>query len=239
VARQAAFARQWLLLLLGSVCGVSRPLRLDLGVIGGIPMSETLRTYQYGGRFGGFQSESATRRYVAGGTVRAQLNSRLSLEVGVLYRRFGYDYETWGPYPVPLQFTTFRGTGASVEVPVLMKWSPVHRRSLAPFVAVGGSWRRLAGLNETQTLYDNFYLTNPQPVWQSASGQPALLRTREAIAPAVAAGLEIRARRWLFTPQVRYTRWRTDTLGGFGDPIRWNWQQLDVLLGIGYSLGRH
>jgi len=207
-------------------------------MIGGVPMSETLRTYQYAGRFGGFRSESATRRYVAGGTVRAQLNSRLSLEAGVLYRRFGYDYETWGPYPVPLSFTTFRGTGAPVEVPMLMKWSVIHRRSIAPFVALGAAYRRLAGLNETQTLYDNFYLTNPQPVRQSTSSRPLLLKSRNAIAPSSAAGLEFRASRWLFAPQIRYTRWRGDTLGGFGDPIRWNWQQLDFLLGIGYWLGR-
>ncbi|MBZ5625983.1 MAG: hypothetical protein LAQ69_45940 [Acidobacteriia bacterium] len=230
--------RTYLLLLLSSLGGVSQSLPLDLGVTGGIPMSETLRTYQYSGRFGGFQSESATRRYVAGGTVGARLNASLSLKVGVLYRRFGYDYDAWG-LPVPLQFTHFRGTGASWEMPILMKWSVVHRRSLAPYVALGATYRRLASLNEIQTLYNNLSLTNPQPVRESSSDQPDLLKNRNAIAPTAVAGLEFRVRRMFLAPEIRYTRWHTDTLGGFGDPIRWNWQRVDFLFGIGFSLGRH
>lgn len=231
--------RAWLLLFLTAAGGFSQSSSLDLGVIGGVPMTETLRTYQYGGRFGGFQAASATRRYVAGGTIGAHLNTRLSLRLAVQYRRFGYDYETWGPYFVPLQFTLFRGTGASVEVPLLMRWTVIHRRSAAPYLAWGGSWRRLAGLHESQTLYDNLYLTNPQPVRQSDSGRPGLLKSRNAGAPVVAAGVEFRTRRTVFAPEIRYTRWLNDTLGGFGDPIRWNWQQVDFLLGITFPVGRH
>jgi len=210
---------------------------VTLGVTAGIPMSDTLRTFQPSGRVGGFQSESATRRYVAGGTVGTRLGSRLSLSLGVQYRRFGYDYDNWA-FPFSLSFTHFRGTGASVEVPVLLKWSIIHRRSFGPYIAMGGTYRRLAGMNETQTLYDNFYLTNPQPVKESSSDQPQLLRNRNAIAPSVAAGIEFRTRRLLIAPEIRYTRWHSDTLGGFLDPIRWNWQQLDFLLGIAFPLGR-
>jgi len=233
--RSVAVHSSGVLLLISLSAAAQSP--LTLGVTAGVPMSDTLRTYQSSGRFGGFQSESATRRYVAGGTVGAPLSSRLSLSLGVQYRRFGYDYDTWA-FPLSLQFTHFRGTGASVEVPALLKWSVIHRRSFAPYVALGATYRRLAGMNEAQTLYDNFYLTNPQLVKESSSDQPQLLRNRNALAPSVAGGIEFRARRLLIAPEIRYTRWHSDTLGGFLDPIRWNWQQLDFLLGVAFPLGR-
>ncbi len=210
-----------------------------MGVIGGVPITETLDTNQLSGRFGGFQSETATRRYVVGGNLGSRISHRLSLQLGVLYRRFGYDYITWGPYPVPLTFTHFRTTGASFEAPALMRWSVVRRRSFAPYAALGATCRRLIGLEENQTFYGNLTLTNPQQVGESASSHPVLLEHRSAIAPTAAAGIDLRAGRLVFAPEIRYTRWLTDTLGGFADPIRWNWQRLDVLLGIEYPLGRH
>lgn len=230
--------RMCVLLLLASAGGVSQSRGLDLEAVAGIPITETLRTYQTGGRFGGFLSESATRRYVAGGTVGARLSARLALQSGLLYRRFGYDYETWGPYPVPLTFTHFRGTGASWEVPVQVKWSLTRRPSFAPYAALGATFRRLAGMHEIQTQYNNLSLTNPQPAGESVSDRPQLLKSRNAIAPTVAAGLEFRHRRLVFGPEIRYTRWHQDTLGGFLDPIRWNWQQVDLLFRMGFTVGR-
>ena len=77
------------LLLLASAAGFSQSHGLDLEAVAGIPVTVTLRTYQSSGRFGGFQAQSATRRYAAGGTVGARLSARLALQAGLLYRRFG------------------------------------------------------------------------------------------------------------------------------------------------------
>lgn len=230
--------RMCILFFLGAARGFSQSPGLDLEAAGGVPITDTLRTFQSSGRFGGFQSESATRRYVTGGTVGARLSARLTLESGLLYRRFGYDYNETS-FPVPLAFTHSRGTGASWEVPVLLKWSVIHRHSVSPFVAAGGTVRRLAGMREVQTQYDNFSLTDPQPVRQSNSAQPQILRSRNAIAPTVGAGFEFRRKRLIFGPEIRYTRWHQDTLGGFLDPIRWNWQQVDFLLAFGFSVSGH
>ena len=228
-----------LFLLFGSLPALAQSLPFEVGVTGGIPMTETIRGYQNGGRFGGYQAESATRRYVAGGTAGARLSSRFSVSAGLLYRRFGYDYDAWNGLPVPLVYTHYRGTGASWEVPALMRWKVVQRRSMAPFAALGASYRRLAGMKETPTIYDNFFPNNPRVIPQPASGTPRLLENRNAIAPLVAGGVEFRQGWLIITPEIRYTRWCSDTLGGFLQPLRWNRRQLDFLLGIGIPFGRH
>lgn len=170
-----------------------------------------------------------------GGKAGWDLSRRFAIQSGVLYRRFGYDYTSWGPYPVPLSFTDFHGTGASLEAPALLKWNVLHRRSVAPYLAAGGTWRRLVGLRETQTLYDNFSLNgNPKVVSEGTSDRPETLRHRSSIGPTIAAGVEFRAQHVRFAPEIRYTRWHGDTLGQFGDPVRWNWQRVDFLLAIGF-----
>jgi hypothetical protein len=228
--------RIWFLLLLGALSGASQGLHLDMGVVGGVPVTETLRTYQSSGRFGGFSATSATRRYVVGGTVGAQWHDRLTVQAGLQYRRYGYDYDA-SSFPVALQFTHNRGTGASWEIPLLAKWR-LLRRSPAPYIGAGATVRRLAGLSETQTLYDNFSLNNPQISRVTKTGEPSVLQSRNAIAPTVVAGLQFRAGSLRFGPELRYTRWFSDTLGAFLQPVRWNWQQVDLLFGIGFSPGR-
>lgn len=223
------------LLLLGAACGMAQDADLHLSAVGGVPLTGLLRNYQSGGRFGGFTASSGTRRYVVGGMAERDLGRRFAIQSGLLYRRFGYDYTAWGPYFVPLSFTAFHGTGASLEVPAVLKWNVLRRRSVAPYLVLGGTWRRLVGLRETQTLYDNFSLNgNPRVVLEVTSGQPEILRHRNAIGPTVEVGVEFRMRHLRVAPEIRYTRWHGDTLGGFADPIRWNWQRVDLLLAIGF-----
>ncbi|HLK69105.1 MAG TPA: outer membrane beta-barrel protein [Bryobacteraceae bacterium] len=201
------------------------------GVVAGVPITETVRTYEYSGRFGGvFDDRSPTRRYVVGGTVGARLTGRFALTADVLYRRYGYDYNSFAGYPVPLTFTHFRGTGGSLEIPLLLKVDLVRKRSFVPYVAVGGSFRHLVGMNETETFYNNVSLNNPIELQQSRFTRPMVLKHRVALAPVVAGGVEFRAGRLAMGPEIRYTRWVGDTLGGVGDPIRWNWHQLDFLI---------
>lgn len=211
---------------------------LTLGVTAGVPLTETIRGYQKSDRFGGYQAQSATRRWLAGGTVGAQFTSHLSISTGIQYRRFGYDYDIWYGFPVPLQFTHVRGTGASVEVPILLRWTILPRHAVRPYVSLGTTYRRLAGTKETSIGYDNFSLTNPQPVFQFSTSRPAFLTNRSAMAPSAAAGIEFRTGHLRIAPEIRYTRWISDTLGGFYQPIRWNWQQLDFLAGVAFPLGR-
>jgi hypothetical protein len=220
--------------MLNAVGGIAQETTFHVGVIAGVPLTEMLRTYQWGGRYG-FAASSGTRRYAVGGMASWDLGRRFAIESGLLYRRFGYDYAAWGVYPPQFAFTEFHGTGASLEVPALLKWNVLHRGSFAPYFAAGATWRRLVGMRETQTMYANLNLNgNPIVVPEGSSDRPETLRHRTAIGPTIAAGVEFRAHHLRFAPEVRYTRWHGDTLGQLGDPLRWNWQRVDFLLAIGF-----
>ena len=225
------------LLLAGAVCAWGQR-ALTFSVVGGTAVTDTLNTYQSSGRFGGAAAQSATRRLVLGANISARLNAHFAVDLGVLHRRFGYDYQTYGPFPVPIQFTTFQGTGASWEMPLRAKWYVFGGRQASPYVALGGTYRWLADWTETQSLYNNFNLTTPILITRSSDNPPVLLQSRNAIAPTAAAGVEFRSRHIRVWPEVRYTRWVSDTLGSFGAPLRWNWQQVDFVLGIGWGVGR-
>jgi len=213
---------------------VAQETALHFSAVGGVPLTDMLRTYHCAGR-DGCTASSGTRRYVIGGMAGWDLGHRFAIESGVLYRRFGYAYTAWGPLPVSLAFTDVQGTGASLEVPALLKVNLLHRRSFAPYLAAGAAWRRLVGLGETWTFYHSLYLNgNPTVGSEGSSDRPMTLRHRTAIGPTIAAGVEFRAHHLRIAPEVRYTRWHGDTLGQLGDPLRWNWQRVDFLLAIGF-----
>ncbi|HET8547923.1 MAG TPA: hypothetical protein VFL57_07965 [Bryobacteraceae bacterium] len=112
----------------------------------------------------------------------------------------------------------------SWEFPLLGK-KKFGSGALRPFVGAGASFRRLTNIKNIGSFI----------VGSGASSNPSDYEGRNSTGFVLGAGLEIRALFIRLTPEIRFTRWGTKSLGeGVRNVFQLNESQGQVLIGISF-----
>jgi hypothetical protein len=168
--------------------------RFSFGVKGGVPAQTPLG-----------QTDSRMP-FVLGPTIEFRMFSRLSLESGVMFHRFGQRISS-GAFQYPdNSVTLFSITqhGRALEIPILLKsYLLSERRSWRPFVAAGPTVRRtsLNTSNFSTILSGTQLVTLPPPNVSNSDS------VRWKVDPVAAAGIDCRIGRFHLAPEVRYSYW--------------------------------
>ncbi len=156
---------------------------------------------------------SDTRRYTLGPSIELRLPLGLGAEANLLYKRLGYDLTTTTPTGELFETTT----ATAWELPLLAKLRlPMFVGD--PFVAAGPVWRNLGSLKQLVTLRQ--------------ARVPIELNERASKGAVIAGGLEFQLPFIRLQPELRITRWGSQS---FRDPIgllRTNKNQAELLLGV-------
>lgn len=146
-------------------------------------------------------SYSSSKKFVAGGMVEVHLPFGFSVEADGLYRPLRLITDT--------TITGQPGMGrdsvnyTSWEVPVVGKYRFLHTPLVKPYVAAGPNFR---------------FLDAPLDHFMSGKGF------------ALGAGVEIKALRLRISPEIRYTRWGSDS--GYTYNTKSNQNQVELLAGV-------
>ena len=198
--------------------------RVSLGVKGGIRLNDDLES-------GGEDAKvSESKRYTLGPTVEIKLPHRLSLEIDALYKRLGtssYSADIYG-------WGISRDRSNSWEFPILAKYRLLPKFP-APYVLGGYAFRHITGSGtftgfccintfggpSNPTLTHSTYSTN----YNDSSGLVA------------GGGVDFKAWRLRFSPELRYTRWLGKSLYDFGSHGYYAesaQNQAEILVGIAW-----
>jgi hypothetical protein len=195
---------------------------LSVGVMAGIPLTRYFNTGTFAVRGGAVDYSSTTRRYTLGPTVQWHLHPRFSLNVDLLYKRFGYTQSENTSVSGITTTSTFTVTGNSWDIPVLANYRWQSR--VSPYIGGGFVVRYMRpgharGVRTVETATGT--VTTPIDTEETLS---VLLP-----GAAIAVGAEIGHGRLRLRPEFRYTRWRNTAISG---PLRLNPNQVEFLLGL-------
>ncbi len=206
-----------LLTILTAISSVCQP--VSIGVKAGVPITDAFETLR--GNRSAYSTN--TKRYLIGPTVQFNFGSRLALEGDLLYKRLGYQYDQVGTG----QSVYVKTVANSWEVPVLGKFMLIPG-PVRPFIAAGGAFRHLSGIDQ----FRNTVNAGLSPVGVRFDTATEFNR-RNDIGAVFGGGVEFKAGRVRVTPELRYTRWGSES---FRDPInlllRTNRNQGDFILGV-------
>lgn len=158
--------------------------------------------------------------YVVGPQFELRLPAGFAIEVDALYTN------------LKLKPTSIASTALGLNVFDADSWEfPVLGKkkfgsgALRPFVGVGASFRKLTNIKNI----GNFIAGS------GASTNPSDYEGRDSTGFVIGAGLEIRALFIRLTPEIRFTRWGTKSLGeGVRNVFQLNESQGQVLIGISF-----
>jgi opacity protein-like surface antigen len=164
-----------------------------------------------------FESDAS---YVLGPQFELRLPAGFAIEFNALYTNLKLQ-------PTSLAATAL-GLNAfdadSWEFPLLGK-KKFGSGALRPFVGIGASFRRLTNVKNIGSFI----------VGSDASSNPDDYEGRNSTGFVIGAGLEIRALFIRLSPEIRFTRWGTKSLGeGVRNVFRLNENQGQVLIGISF-----
>ena len=164
-----------------------------------------------------FESDAS---YVIGPQFELRLPAGFAIELDALYTNLKLK-------PTSLAATAL-GLNAfdadSWEFPLLGK-KKFGKGALKPFVGVGASFRRLTNIKNIGSFI----------VGSGASSDPSDYEGRNSMGFVLGGGLEIRALFIRLTPEIRFTRWGTKSLGeGIRNVFQLNESQAQVLIGISF-----
>jgi hypothetical protein len=163
--------------------------------------------------------------FVIGPTIQLRVFSRLSLESGVMFHRFGQRVSS-GAFQYPdNSVTLFSITqhGRALELPFLAKYYLLsERRSWRPFVSAGPTVRRtsLETGNFSSILSGTQFVTLPSPNVSKSDS------VRWKVDPVAAGGIDCRIGRFHLAPEVRYSYW------GAGKELPMRKNQVEFQLGF-------
>ncbi len=194
---------------------------VHIGIKGGVPLTEIMTVTQPPPYGPGATAISKTNRYVVGATVEVRLPARLSVELDALFRHFSYETSYW------ISRGSFQETikANAVEFPLLLKYR-LPGAFIAPYLEAGIAWDRLYRVHASGKQQDWSLQWSSYPM-----DTPSELTNNAVTGLVAGAGVEIRALpRLRLSPELRYTRWRsqhfTDAL------INSNPNQAEFLLGM-------
>ena len=164
----------------------------------------------------------------------AHLVRHLSLEANVLYKpKLDYtSHYVSGYFPFPVLQTTDDLRAHSWQVPILLKLHPIAQHDKSLFIAGGVSSRNVAGI-------EHVFGTVTGGIPPLAANGPAFdMRTADGVmvnhwtfGPVIAAGVDFRAGKFHFQPELRYTRWNAS-------PFSYITKQDNVQALIGIVVGK-
>lgn len=208
------------------MAAVGRAQSVEIGVIGGIPVTEAYQTgaglYPHLCNYA--DANSATRRYTVGPQVRISLPHGLGLTAAALYKRLGYD----SALEVGCLAVFTRSIGNSFEFPVMATYRLPRHLPGHPYVAAGPSFRAATNVSLTgYATYPGGYTPDLNP----ATSPSALLDHRSKAGFAAGLGGEARAGRLRIRPELRYTRWAVSANSpGSSGVLQSNPNQVEILL---------
>jgi opacity protein-like surface antigen len=183
---------------------------VSYGLKAGVPMTDLVSAAS------GSQAaiSASSDRYIVGPEVELHLPFGLGVEFDVLYRRFSYAAVS----SLPGLLSSLSGTGSSWEFPLLVKKhflpGPVH-----PFVDAGVNFNKLTGL--TQTV-------------QAVAGASSAPSNDFTKGFTMGAGVDVHVLLLHITPELRYTRWGSQSLNSIlpGGTVSSNQNQAEFLVGF-------
>lgn len=209
--------RTFLLLLSGAGLLGAQP--FTLGIKAGVPLTDFFSTVQ-SPRFG---FNSNTKRYIVGGTAELRLPAGFALELDALYRRLNYSS---GGTLIDV-FTNSATSGNAWEFPLLVKYRAGHGAA-RPFVDVGVAFDTVSGLKQTVT--NTLFATNRTTT--TTTNDAAELRKRVNKGFVIGAGIDLHAVLIHLSPEIRYTRWGSETFRDPASMLLNTRNQAEFLLGI-------
>jgi hypothetical protein len=163
-----------------------------------------------------FDSTEQTRQYTGkarplllGPTIRLRTHSGFGFELGALHKRFGYSYRP--RRPLGFGYRESDAMGETWQLPFLAQYGRRIRR-VRPFGSGGVSVRRVTSGREAGTSC----AVLPSTVCRPIGPELTTLTRRTTVGAIAGGGLEFSLMRLLFSPEVRYTRWRSTT---FADAV--------------------
>jgi hypothetical protein len=194
---------------------------VSAGIKTGVPFTDLLKTGSLPPLSVGQVYSAKTKRFTVGPTVELRLPFGIGLELDALYKRIGYDSTS---SPIANFFSST--TGNRWEFPLLVKYRfrgvPIAR----PFVAGGVSFLSISGLAQfTRSLVGGSTVT-------SSTDTPEELRKKSAKGAVMAAGLDVKIPFLHVIPELRYTRWGSDTFRSSTGEFHSSRNQAEFLLGF-------
>jgi hypothetical protein len=191
----------------------------SIGVKGGIRAT---------GDFEGRAVSSESKRYLVGPSFEIGLPARFSVEVDVLYRRFGYTSLFSSPFGGSIE----RGRQNDWEFPILLKYK-LTRFAARPFVSAGYAPRKF----NISTNSSGYTVNVPTGGINPFTGSTHLSAVSNGFV--AGAGIEFRVGHLRLTPEFRYTRWLdrpVNTFGPQGYFLQSAADQADIILGLSWGV---
>ena len=199
---------------------------VELGVIGGVPVTEAYNTGTglYPRLCNHAGGSSATRRYTVGPEFRIALPHGFGVAAGALYKRLGYD----DYFEVGCVAAYTRSSSNSWEFPVTATYRLPRRLPGTPYVVAGPCFRATTNISLTgYATYPGGYTPNVNPL----TDPYALVDRRSKLGVAVGLGGEAKTGRLRIRPELRYTRWAEST--GASNVLQSSQNQVEFLLSFG------
>jgi hypothetical protein len=188
-------------LLILLICSNADSQMFYFGVKGGTPLSPSTSSAFDGDRSGSGLSALNIRRYTVGPTFEVALPFRLHFEADALYKRLDRTEHRF----LGSSFGNINRNAADAwEFPLLLKYPLLRNGRLSPFVAGGGTFRRIQSF-EGSTETFAYGLQPPYSVIRYRINDPL---TQGGIVFGV--GVRFTTVGPLkVTPEIRFTRWRS------------------------------
>lgn len=183
--------------------GVASGQSVGVGIKVGVPATENFDAGSGGYTKANFTSSSKTKRYTLGLTGTLYLPHRLGIEVDGLYRRLNYDWFDASYFSANDGGVVYRwatATGNRIDIPVLLRWSPVRW-----LYAVGGpAFGIHYGFDERRHVIQNLVVAGYSDTFTSYS-TPFAHRVSTGLTFGV--GFDAGAKRLHVKPEVRWSHW--------------------------------
>jgi hypothetical protein len=187
------------------------------GIKTGVPLTDLIETRTLPPLGIGQLYSSKTKRYTFGPTAEIRLPFGLGVEFDALYKRISYDSTA---SPIANFFSST--TGNRWEFPLLIKYRFAGVPIARPFVSGGYVFQSLSDVTQfTQNLVTG---------GNTQTDGPAELQKKTDHGIALGTGLEVKIPFLRFTPELRYTRWGSNTFRNA--LMETNQNQIDFLLGF-------
>jgi hypothetical protein len=177
-------------------------------------------------------------RITVGPTVELGLPRGWAIEVDALRKPLSYQWRQVFINTPSSGVWTMGGTATMTrwEFPLLAKYRrPI--RGVECFLVGGGSYSRIWNVRQEVTGVSRGLFDSAPRIGVVTGGSPAELVSRTSKGVVAGTGVELHWRFLRFTPEVRYTRWLTQSFDSTWEKgyLRSGLHQVDILLGVSFG----